>query len=94
LPSDVDIVSCVLQVSGGSNGGCVLVDELGELKNVNINAVLDTFMVFTQPFNTMLYSVPCLAPAEISTRIIWPVITTAATWYLIYLPSHSLFARE
>ena len=38
------------------------------------------------------------APAEISGGIkpfdIWPVITTAATWHLKYLPSHSLFERE
>lgn len=69
FPSDVDIVSCLLQVSGGSNAGCVLIVELGELKNVNINAVLDEFMIFTQPFDTMPYTVPCLAPTEISAGI-------------------------
>jgi len=62
LPSDIDIVSCLLQVSGGSIADCVLVVELGELKNINIDAVLDTFMIFTQPLNTMPYTVPCLAP--------------------------------
>jgi len=62
-------VSCLLQVSGGSNGGCVRVVELGELINYNINAVLDTFMVFTPPFITMPYTVPYLAPPEISAGI-------------------------
>jgi hypothetical protein len=49
LPSGFDIVSCLLQVSGCWNAGCPLVVELGELQNVNINAVRDTFLVFTQP---------------------------------------------
>jgi hypothetical protein len=62
-------VSCLLQVSGGLNAGCVLVDELGELKNCNINALRDTFLVFTQQFTTMIYTLPCLAPTEISDSI-------------------------
>jgi hypothetical protein len=69
LPSSFDIVPCLLQVSGGSKAGCVLVVELGELKYITFNALREIVTTFTQTFNTMPYTVPRLAPTEISAGI-------------------------
>jgi hypothetical protein len=69
LPFKFNILSCLLQVSGNPDAGCVLVFELGELKNIRFNGVRDQLVVLTQPFNSVPDTVPRLAPTEISAGI-------------------------